>query len=56
MINRNIIGVYNRQIESSIGSVVEEDGIDETRDRVTETEEAAEDDFDIRDLLLDETD
>ena len=53
------LGVYNRQVQSSLCAVVEEDGVDDLAGSGGETEGDvgdAEDSFDIRDLLLDETD
>ena len=51
--------VYNRKVETSLGAVIEEDGVDDFASNGREAEEdvqEAEDRFDIRDLLLDEAD
>jgi len=51
--------VYNRKVETSLGRVVEEDGVDDFPSGGSEAEgdvRDSEDRLDIRDLLLDETD
>jgi hypothetical protein len=51
--------VYNRQVESGMSAVLEEDEVDDLTSSAGESEEAvkdAQDSFDIRDLLLDEMD
>jgi len=50
---------YNRKVETSLGTVIEEDGVDEFANSERKSEEGvrdAEEHLDIRDLLLDETD